>query len=104
FYEYDPNTDTWSMKSDVPGPTRQEACGFAMNGSGYIGTGDDYSSGTNYDDWWRYRPETDTWDSVPEFPGIGRRYMSAFTIDNHAYCGLGTSGTNMRDLWELKEL
>ncbi|MBK7035805.1 MAG: hypothetical protein IPH42_05555 [Bacteroidetes bacterium] len=73
-----------------------------MNGKGYIGTGDNYSSGDNYSDWWEFNPVTNAWDSVPEFPGIGRRYMTSFTIGNIGYCGLGTSGTNLKDLWELK--
>jgi len=71
-----------------------------LNGQGYIGTGDDFSSGTNYQDFWCYDPPTNSWMQVTDFAGAARRYMGCFTIGNRAYAGLGTSGTNYADLWE----
>ncbi|UKN02433.1 T9SS type A sorting domain-containing protein [Paracrocinitomix mangrovi] len=103
-YEYKPSTNQWLPRQPIGGPIRNEACGFAVNGKGYILTGDNCSSGTNYGDVWEYDPNTDTWIELPEFPGTARRYMNAFVIGNKAYCGSGTSGVNFNDLWEYDQV
>lgn len=78
-----------------------EACGFAVNGKGYIGTGDDFSSGNNYADFWEFDPLTGTWSQIQDFPGIARRYMVSFVIGTKAFVGVGTNGTNFRDFCSL---
>jgi len=81
-----------------------EATGFSVYGKGFIGTGDDQSSGTNYNDFWEYDPTTNTWVQIQDFFGMARRYLVAFTIGNSAYVGLGTNGTNFKDFWEFDYL
>lgn len=43
FWEYDPGTDKWTKKADIPGTVmgRAYAVGFSMNGKGYVGLGYD---------------------------------------------------------------
>ena len=104
-YRYSPLTNGWTQMASVGGgvdPTpipRMEACAFALDGKGYILTGDNISSGTNYSDMYEFDPLLNTWDSIDRFPGTARRYMSATTINGVAYCGLGTNGTNFKDFW-----
>lgn len=105
FWEYNPQTNTWTQRQNVGGFTqRMEASGFAINGKGYLGTGDNYSSGTNYGDFWEYDPNTNMWTQIADFGGLPRRYLTSFTIGNKGYAGLGTNGTNFQDVWEYSEL
>lgn len=104
-YRYSTLSNSWTQMANVAGgidPTpipRMEACAFALNGKGYILTGDNYSSGTNYKDMYEFDPVANTWDSLENFQGSARRYMSATTYNGVAYCGLGTNGTNFKDFW-----
>lgn len=105
FYKYNPTADTWTPIADVgidpiEGPIpRMEACAFSVNEKGYVLTGDNISSGTNYKDMWELDPATDTWTRIEDFDGTARRYMSATTLNGVAYTGLGTNGTNFKDFW-----
>lgn len=71
-----------------------------MNGKGYVGCGDDFSSGTNYGDFWCFDPVANSWTQVADFGGAARRYLSCMVIGNRAFAGLGTSGINYCDFWE----
>jgi N-acetylneuraminic acid mutarotase len=103
FWQYKRTSNSWVQRADVGNIIRNEACAFAVNGKGYILTGDNCSSGTNYKDVLEYDPQTDSWTQLPEFTGAARRYMNAFVIGNKAYCGSGTSGVNYNDLWEYDQ-
>ena len=35
-WEYDPVTDGWTQRADLPGEARKEAVGFAINDKGYV--------------------------------------------------------------------
>jgi len=100
WWEYNPATNTWTPKAPFPGLPRMEACGFTMGGRCFLGTGDNYSSGTNYQDFWAYNPSTNSWVQVADFAGAARRYMVALSLNGRAYAGLGTSGMNYSDWWE----
>lgn len=99
-WEYDPQTNQWTQKTDVPGPNRLAACGFSCNGFGYVGTGEDFQSGNNYSDFYTFNPLTNLWDTIDEFSGIARRYMVGTGVGSHAFAGWGTNGTNYNDWWE----
>lgn len=100
-WEYDPATNFWMQKANVPGLNRLAACAFAMNGFGYVGTGEDFQSGNNFSDFYYYNPQTNIWDTIDEFSGIARRYMVGTAVGSHAYVGFGTNGTNYNDWWEF---
>jgi hypothetical protein len=92
------------LKAPVGPTNRQEATGFALNGKGYIGTGDDFSSGNNFSDFWEYDPFLNTWLQIEDFAGTARRYLTCFTIGSRAYAGTGTNGTNFRDFWMFDQV
>jgi hypothetical protein len=71
---------------------------------GYIGTGDDFSSGNNYSDFWEYDPFLNTWIQIEDFAGTARRYLTSFVIGSRAYVGTGTNGTNFRDFWMFDQI
>ncbi|MCC7303747.1 MAG: T9SS type A sorting domain-containing protein [Bacteroidia bacterium] len=100
-WEYDPATNQWIQKANVPGPNRLAACGFSCNGKGLVGTGEDFQSGNNFSDFHCFDPATNTWTTLNEFEGISRRYMVGSGVGTHAFVGWGTNGTNFNDWWEL---
>jgi hypothetical protein len=60
FWAYDPLTDAWSQKTDLPALGRYSPVGFSIGDRGYVGTGATRDSGTAMDDFWEYDPQTDT--------------------------------------------
>lgn len=60
-WEYDPTTDSWMQKANIPSPVGyRHASGFALNGKGYYGLGIDNNS-TLYKNWREYNPITNQW-------------------------------------------
>ncbi len=100
-WEYNPATNSWLQRANVPGPARLAACGFSLAGKGYIGTGEDFQSGNNFSDFHKYDPTTNTWVQINDFTGIARRYMVGTSCGVHAFVGTGTNGTNYQDWWEF---
>lgn len=84
FFEFDPITNTWTQKADVPGPPRIGAVGFSLNGKGYFGLGQGYLK-----DFYEYDPATDTWIQKADLGEIGLGNAVAFTIGNKGYVGTG---------------
>jgi N-acetylneuraminic acid mutarotase len=103
FQRYNPTTDSWEMMASVGAISRQEACGFALGGKGYLGTGDDFSSGNNFKDMYEFDPALGTWVQLGDFAGTARRYLSGTTLGGFAYVGLGTNGTNFKDFWKFDQ-
>jgi len=98
FWEYDPNTDTWSQKANFAGSSCSGAGGFSISDKGYIGTG---YSGSYRKDLWEYDPQTDEWTQKADFPGEARSGAIGFPIGNRGYVGAGkSSSTSFGDFWE----
>lgn len=101
-YEYNPETNTWAKKADLPAKGRVGAIGFAINNLGFIGGGfDEVGTGEFYRDFYVYNPVTDSWNTtVPLFPDINGTFAAISTVvGNIAYAGTGedslyTSNTN----------
>lgn len=90
FWEYDPASDKWTQKAELPAGERYEAVGFSLNGKGYLGTG---FLGPNeiYKDFWEYNPSTDKWTQKADI-GIHTRYSAfGFGLGDKGYVGGGTS-------------
>lgn len=101
FWMYNPATDSWAQKSDFPGYRRDHASSFAINGTGYMGSGlsDAY---TATQDFWKYNPATDSWSAIQSLPEE-RTALVSFTIDGRAYVGSGCSSypyINSNDFFE----
>src|SRR5206468_1754930 len=57
FWQYEPVTDKWTRKADVPGPShgRDEDAAFAIGNKGYFGLGSDWGL---YRDFYEYAPDS----------------------------------------------
>lgn len=67
-WQYDPEKDTWTQKSDFPGPGRLMAKGFSVNnriyvGFGYVIAASGPSAGSNdyQTDLYEYNPSSNSW-------------------------------------------
>ena len=129
FWEYDPadtsnGFDTngnpmgkWTQKADAGDVPRSFGVGFAIDGKGYIGTGE-YAHLLFQDDFWEYDP-TDmsngvdangnpngNWVQSTGFSGVPRRNAIGLVVNGNAYIGTGyDDGYNIiqsgGDFWEL---
>ncbi len=106
FWEYSATSDSWTKKTDFPGPRRGYATTFTINGKIYLGMGVevDVYSGDDYTDYYVYDPSLDQWAQISDIPldiwgGKERRNASTFTIGNHVYLVGGASNTGDKDYW-----
>ncbi len=104
--EYDPATNTWSLKADFPGGTRPQSHIFVLNNCAYTISGVYWSGApldyTGYSDVWKYDPATDTWTQMNNFPGTARHAAFSFEFREKGYFGLGFTADNnfLFDFWE----
>jgi N-acetylneuraminic acid mutarotase len=101
-WEYNPNNDGWTRKANFSGKARAYAFAFAIDNTGYVGTG-----GTAYGltkDLWAYDPVHDSWKQRIDFGGEARDYSTGFSLNGKGYAGTGYNGidTRLGDLWEFR--
>ena len=91
FWEYDPNTDTWSQKANFSGTARVFASGFSIGNKGYVGCGDDNNTANLHGskDFWQYDPAINQWNRKSDFGGVPRRGAVGFSIGAKGYIGAG---------------
>jgi N-acetylneuraminic acid mutarotase len=103
FYEYDPATNKWTRKADIPAKiVRAFSVSFAIDSKGYVATGQsDNSSGdfaksqaTVTNDLWEYDPSSNAWTQKASLPGKPRDGAMAFVIGDKAYVGGGVDSTS----------
>ena len=99
FWEYDPQSNTWTQKADFAGGNRKQAIGFSIGDKGYIGTGLDENN-NRCQDFWEYDPQTNTWTQKADFAGGGRILAVGFSIGNKGYVGTGLGVGDNQDFWE----
>lgn len=113
FYQYNPQTDTWTAKAPLP-EHLSEAIGFSLNGKGYIGVGrtdtirfNDSGQLATYfypsRSFYEYSPASNCWIKKADFPGEVRIHAVAFTIGDKAYVGTGLKFDEtgaLKDFWE----
>lgn len=109
-WAYDPTTDSWTQKADLPGSARRDAVSFVIGNYAYVGAGMDSVSaptGITLKDFWRYNPLTNAWTAVADFPGMGGNgvyFSTGFAVEGKGYiCGgkIG-SATYSAQMWEYK--
>ena len=105
FYQYDIQTNEWSVKARFAGEARSSAVCFSIEGKGYIGLGQSFQyPEKSLLDFWAYDPESNTWTKVANFGGEASYGAVSFTINDKAYVGLGYSGysydNNQNTIWE----
>jgi N-acetylneuraminic acid mutarotase len=76
FYMYDPGTNTWTQKANLPVNLGGSAC-FTVNGKGYLASG---ASGTGnaISNVYQYDPVLDQWTAEATFPGTARENSIRF--------------------------
>ena len=103
FHAYDPATDSWTALNDFPGEARVAGTQFAVNGKGYVLSGDGDNHGPlDYGEFWEYDPATDTWAELEPHPGGARWAPGSFVLGCHAYLTGGLEGVTdvyHHDLW-----
>lgn len=79
FYAYDPDTDVWTKKADIP-VGGQGVTAFATDSYAYI---------LKNKELWRYDPASNKWTSRADYPGQALQEQAAFAIGTKAYVGFG---------------
>lgn len=88
FFQYDPETDTWTEKATCPVNRITFMVGFSLKGKGYIGTGHVRFSDED-NQFWEYDPELDQWSRIADFPSVPRTGAVGFNTGNYGYVGSG---------------
>jgi hypothetical protein len=89
-------TNSWVRKSDFPGAAREFACGFEINGLGYLGTG--HNGGFPEWDFYEYNPVSDSWVQKANFSNTyGVSAATSFVSGNFGYIGLGWTSNGYTD-------
>jgi N-acetylneuraminic acid mutarotase len=108
FWEYDPQTDTWTSEADFPGAARGYAQAFSLGSTGYIGLGmvGLNPSGTQLtlvNDIWEFDPQTNAWTRKEDFPASGRAMAMSFVVGSSGFVGGGSDANtdNLRDFWKI---
>jgi len=101
FYEYDPQSDSWSKKANYP---RRESypVSFVLDGHAYVGLGN--ANPIIDPNIYVYDPAIDQWNPSSHFPGGGRFVAIGFSVNGNGYVGLGASSLLadfQNDLWEF---
>lgn len=88
FWEYNPNTDSWVQKEDLPAHPEHGAIGFSIQDKGYIITPTrDENLNPTGGDLYEYSKETDTWVLKAKYPG-GTTYPTYCVISENFYVGI----------------
>lgn len=91
-WQFDPATNGWIRKKNLPGPARLGAAGVTINGMGYVGTGQSAPGDAGgFNDWYQYDPAADAWTRKADLPAQYRWAAVAFASGTKAYL---TTGTN----------
>ncbi|MGM0613859.1 MAG: cadherin domain-containing protein [Bacteroidota bacterium] len=100
FYEYDPETDSWSQVSDFGGTGRSGSVAFVIDGFAYVGTGKD--DGGSKKDFWVYDPSNDIWEQVADLASNKRYGAVGFSVNGKGYVGAGkeSSSYQLSDVYE----
>jgi N-acetylneuraminic acid mutarotase len=106
FYAYDPQTNTWTKKADLPYGVHDGA-GLVAGGDGYL-----YAALILLRDaFWRYSPSEDRWEKLADFQSETLPYEGlSLTADGigHLYLTVGHGGTEFfrydiaTDTWTKK--
>jgi N-acetylneuraminic acid mutarotase len=89
FYQYDPQTDTWT-ELNPSAFYAYAGLGFAVDGAYYGGC-----SIGGPEQWWKYDPGVDEWTRLNDVPFGPRMFETAFSIGNKGYVSSGTT-----NVWE----
>ncbi len=87
-WEYNPTTNTWLQKSNMPSLGRSGIVAFVINDIVYIVGGRTFVNNA-IPETWMYNPMTDIWTQLTNIPISGTWRGVTFTYNNKGYIGLG---------------
>jgi N-acetylneuraminic acid mutarotase len=108
-YRFNASTGTWTQMASMPANAygRDDAVAFAVNGKGYIATGeteDNEGNNIRLKDLWEFNPIVGTpgaWTKKADLPDTARSQAAGFAINGKGYVGLGHSNpTTHKDMWQ----
>jgi len=92
-FEYNPISDTWLRRGDVPWTPCAQGFSTSIGSYAYCGGGSQFGSST-LQDWWRYNPSNDSWLAQASLPfQNGQFFKSNWAV----YASDGTSAS----LWKF---
>lgn len=98
-WEFDPVSNAWTQKADMP-DDNNGAAGFAIGNYGYIAGGYNYNS-SEMDVLWSYDPLNNLWNAKTPFVTARANGALAWSIDGKGYIGCGWDGMDhTSDVWE----
>lgn len=98
-WEYLPDTDTWNVIGNFPGPSRGVAVGDDWNGKYYYGFGTGNAGFLN--DLWVFDPVDQSFTELPSCPCTARTHPAFIAHNDKIMMGTGNSaGGNLSDFWE----
>jgi len=103
FWEFDPDSSSWTKKADFPSVSTLDAAAFSHNSRIYVVGGISPSDNFLSRQFYEYDPGSDSWKKLMDFDGgfIAGEY--AVSDGTRAFVGTGFTGaiTTCSDLWEL---
>lgn len=93
-WEYDPDNDKWTQKTDFPGQARAKAIAGVIGTKAYIGMGSigAIELSNQFCDFYEYDTRTDIWTKKADFPGEARNDLFCAVVDGALYATLGFTG------------
>ena len=83
-FEYDPDLDSWSTKTPMPGGARIFSAAVVLRGKLYVVGGSD-SDSKPVSTVEMYNPDTDSWTSLPDYPSADGKgayqHITGVTVD-----------------------
>jgi N-acetylneuraminic acid mutarotase len=98
WWEFDPNTETWLQRANLPERGRCNATGIGLHNKGYVGSGTYYYD-TRLSDWWEFDPLTNQWAQKADIPGLPRYAANSFSTGNQIYVASGYYYSFLTDMY-----
>lgn len=108
WWEYNPESDTWTQKANFPGDLRSNGSSFVINDQIYVGFGSIYDENSSKSkalkDLYQFDPGANTWTKKGDFSGQARFYSSVTSGNGKGYVigGDADNGADsfLTDIWE----
>lgn len=85
WWEYDPGSNAWTQKANLPASPRFGAVAFGIGNYGYIIQGNNGNS--NLSDSWKFDPAANVWTAIANFPGAAGGKATGAVVNGKAYVG-----------------
>ena len=94
FYQYNPVSNIWTRKNDMPYPV-DRAGSASLNNIGYVIAGHSTVINQLPKSVWSYDPVLNSWSRKADFPGLSKVGAVAVSLQNKIYFGVASSGGDL---------